>query len=82
MGTSIEQARTVTVNTLVMFEIFYVFNSRYLYHSVLNLHGLFGNRLVWLAIITADRISNGFYLLAAHASVIWYGCYWMRIPGK
>ncbi|MDD1642593.1 MAG: HAD-IC family P-type ATPase [Methylococcaceae bacterium] len=52
LGTSIEQARTVTVNTLVMFEIFYVFNSRYLYHSVLNLHGLFGNRLVWLAIIT------------------------------
>ena len=52
LGTSIEQARTVTVNTLVMFEIFYVFNSRYLYHSVINLHGLFGNRLVWLAIIT------------------------------
>ena len=51
LGTSIEQARTVTVNTLVMFEIFYVFNSRYLYDSVLNLHGLFGNRLVWLAII-------------------------------
>jgi magnesium-transporting ATPase (P-type) len=50
LGTPIEQARTVTVNTLVMFEIFYVFNSRYLYHSVLNLHGLFGNRLVWLAI--------------------------------
>ena len=51
LGTSIEEARTVTVNTLVMFEIFYVFNSRYLYHSVLNLHGLFGNRLVWLAIL-------------------------------
>ncbi|MDO9161215.1 MAG: cation-transporting P-type ATPase [Methylococcaceae bacterium] len=52
LGTSIEQARTVTVNTLVMFEMFYVFNSRYLYHSVLNLHGLFGNRLVWLAILS------------------------------
>jgi magnesium-transporting ATPase (P-type) len=51
LGTPIEQARTVTVNTLVMFEIFYLFNSRYLYHSVLNLHGLFGNRLVWLAIV-------------------------------
>ena len=52
LGTTIDEARTVAVNTLVMFEIFYVFNSRYLYHSVLNLHGLFGNRLVWLAIIT------------------------------
>jgi magnesium-transporting ATPase (P-type) len=51
LGTSIEQARTVTVNTLVMFEIFYVFNSRYLHHSVLNLHGLFGNWLVWLAVL-------------------------------
>ena len=51
LGTSIEEARTVTVNTLVMFEMFYVFNSRYLHHSVLNLHGLFGNRLVWLAIV-------------------------------
>ena len=51
LGTSIEEARTVTVNTIVMFEIFYVFNSRYLRHSVLNLHGLFGNWLVWLAIM-------------------------------
>jgi magnesium-transporting ATPase (P-type) len=51
METSIEEARTVAVNTLVMFEIFYVFNSRYLYHSVLNLHGLFGNWLTWLAVI-------------------------------
>ncbi len=51
LGAPIEQARTVTVNTLVMFEIFYVFNSRYLHHSVLNLHGLFGNRLVWLAVL-------------------------------
>jgi len=51
MGTSIEQARTVTVNTLVVFEMFYLFNSRYLYHSVLNVQGLFGNRLIWLAIL-------------------------------
>jgi len=51
LGTSIEQARTVTVNTLVMFEIFYVFNSRYLYRSILNWHGLFGNGLVWLAVL-------------------------------
>lgn len=59
-GTSIEEARTVTVNTLVMFEMFYVFNSRYLYHSVLNLHGLFGNWLVWLAIILLIVFQMGF----------------------
>ncbi|MGZ8239767.1 MAG: HAD-IC family P-type ATPase, partial [Methylobacter sp.] len=60
LGTSIEQARTVTVNTLVMFEMFYVFNSRYLYHSVLNLHGLFGNPLVWLAILLLTAFQMAF----------------------
>lgn len=60
MGTSIEEARTVTVNTLVTFEMFYVFNSRYLYHSVPNQHGLFGNWLVWLAIILLSLFQMAF----------------------
>jgi magnesium-transporting ATPase (P-type) len=47
---TVAAARTVAVNTLVMFEIFYVFNSRYLLHSVVSIHGLFGNRLIWVAI--------------------------------
>jgi len=51
LPTSVGEALTI-VAAIVMGEIFYVFNSRYLYHSVLNQHGLFGNRLVWLAIIT------------------------------
>lgn len=46
----ITAARTVAVNTLVMFEIFYVFNSRYLMQSVVSIHGLFGNWLIWLAV--------------------------------
>jgi magnesium-transporting ATPase (P-type) len=50
-SSSIPAARTVAVNTLVMFEIFYVFNSRYLLGSVLNIHGLFGNWLIWLAVV-------------------------------
>lgn len=48
-GTSIEQARTVAVNTLVMFEIFYLFNSRFMTASVLNYKGFFGNRYVLYA---------------------------------
>lgn len=48
---SIPAARTVAVNTLVMFEIFYVFNSRYMLKSVVNIHGLFGNWLIWLAVV-------------------------------
>jgi len=49
-GASIEHARTVAVNTLVMFEIFYLFNSRYMEAPVLNLRGLFGNRFVLIAV--------------------------------
>ncbi len=49
-GVSIEEARTIAVNTLVMFEIFYVFNSRYIDQPVLNREGLLGNRYVLWAI--------------------------------
>ncbi len=50
LGASIEHARTVAVNTLVMFEIFYLFNSRYMEAPVLNLRGLLGNRIVLIAV--------------------------------
>lgn len=49
-GFPIEYARTVAVNTLVMFEIFYLFNSRYITASVLNWKGFVGNRYVLIAI--------------------------------
>ena len=45
-GASIEASRTVAVNAIVFFEIFYVFNTRYLTDSVLNMKGLFGNRII------------------------------------
>ena len=49
-GNSLEYARTVAVNTLVMFEIFYLFNTRYTLAPVLNNKGLFGNRYALIAI--------------------------------
>ncbi len=49
-GASIELARTVAVNTLVMFEIFYLFSSRYLLQPSLTIEGLTGNRYVLYAI--------------------------------
>jgi len=49
-GADIEHARTVAVNTLVMFEIFYLFNSRYISASALNWAGFAGNRYVLIAI--------------------------------
>lgn len=56
---SLEQARTVAVNTLVMYEIFYLFNSRYIIAPVLNRAGLFGNRYALLAVV----LLIGFQLL-------------------
>ena len=46
----LEYARTVAVNTLVMFEIFYLFNSRYISDLVLNKAGLLGNKYALIAI--------------------------------
>lgn len=47
-GATLEQARTVAVNTLVLFEIFYLFNARFLYRSALGRQSLAGNRyLPW-----------------------------------
>ena len=42
---TIETARTVAVNTLVIGEITYLFNSRHLASSSMNREGLFGNRV-------------------------------------
>ncbi|GGK56443.1 cation-transporting P-type ATPase [Amphritea balenae] len=47
---SIETARTVAINTLVVLEGFYLLNSRYQIASVLNREGLLGNRYVLYAI--------------------------------
>lgn len=63
-GASIEHARTVAVNTLVMFEIFYLFNSRYITASVFNRAGLTGNRFVLIAIGVLIIFQLGFTYLA------------------
>jgi magnesium-transporting ATPase (P-type) len=49
-GASIGYGRTIAVNTLVMFEIFYLFNSRYITAPVLNRNGLTGNRYILVAV--------------------------------
>ncbi len=45
-GLSVEAARTITVNTVVFFEVFYLFSSRYLVLPVLTWRGLTGNPYV------------------------------------
>lgn len=64
VGASIEHARTVAVNTLVMFEIFYLFNSRYITASVFNWGGLTGNPYVLIAIVFLIIFQLGFTYLA------------------
>ena len=49
-GAAIEVARTVAVNTLVMFEVFYLLSARYLLAPSLTRAGLTGNRYVLYAI--------------------------------
>ena len=49
-GVAIETARTVAVNTLVVLEVFYLLNSRFLTDSVMNKNGLFGNPYALYAI--------------------------------
>ncbi|MGM0813341.1 cation-transporting P-type ATPase [Thioalkalivibrio sp.] len=46
----LELARTVAINTLVVGQIFYLFNSRYIVQSALNWEGFFGSRAVLIAI--------------------------------
>jgi len=49
-GASIEVARTVAVNTLVVAEIFYLFNTRYIRDFVLTPAGILGNKYALLAV--------------------------------
>ncbi|MDY0016669.1 MAG: cation-transporting P-type ATPase [Candidatus Delongbacteria bacterium] len=50
IGYSQELARTIAVNTLVCGQVFYLFNSRYIYKSALSLKKLFANRIAWLTV--------------------------------
>lgn len=50
IGTSLEVARTMAVNVIVVGEMFYLFSSRYLVASVLNWQGLLGNRWVLICV--------------------------------
>lgn len=68
-GMSIEHARTVAVNTLVVFEIFYLFNSRYIKASIFNWAGLTGNRYVLIAISILIIFQLGFTYLGPMQSL-------------
>lgn len=48
-GAELAEARTLAVNTLVLFEVWYLFSARRLHQSSFNLSGVLGNRYVPMA---------------------------------
>ena len=64
MGASVEYARTVAVNTLVMFQVFYLFNTRYITASVFSWEGFTGNKYVLYAIAVLTILQLGFTYFA------------------
>ncbi len=49
-GETLDMARTTATNTLIFFEVFYLFNTRYLKDSVFSKEGLLGSRVVLIAV--------------------------------
>jgi magnesium-transporting ATPase (P-type) len=52
IGEPLEMARPTAVNTLIIFQIFYLFNARYLKAPVLTREGFTGNPAVLIAVAT------------------------------
>lgn len=60
IGTRLETARTIAVNAVVVAEMFYLVNSRYIFASVLTREGLTGNGYVLLAIAACIPLQIAF----------------------
>lgn len=65
-GASLEEARTIAVNTLVVMEIFYLFSVRFLNTTSLTLSGALGTGPVLIAIAAVTLLQLGF----THAPVM------------
>lgn len=59
-GTSVEMARTMAVNAIVVAEMFYLLNNRFLMAPVLNRIGLFGNRIALLTVVACVALQMAF----------------------
>jgi magnesium-transporting ATPase (P-type) len=69
LGTSIETARTMAVNAIVVAEMFYLINSRHVLASVLNREGLTGNPKALLAIAACIPLQLAFTHLPAMQAI-------------
>ena len=62
-GATIAEARTIAVNTLVVGEIFYLWNARAIMNPVLSLKGIFGSRPVLISMVLCLLLQLGFTYL-------------------
>jgi magnesium-transporting ATPase (P-type) len=69
LGKSLETARTMVVSAVVMAEVFYLVNSRFIFASVVSLDGLTGNRYVLLAIAACIPLQIAYTHLPAMQDV-------------
>ena len=60
LGTSIDTARTMAVNAIVVAEMFYLLNNRFLIEPVFNRVGLFGNRIVLATVLACLALQLAF----------------------
>ncbi|WP_304641046.1 cation-transporting P-type ATPase [Pseudomonas sp.] len=70
-GASLEMARSVAVNTLVVAQAFYLFNSRFLMATSLNLKLLTSNGKAWVAVTVLALLQLAFVYLPAMNG--WFG---------
>lgn len=85
IGESLDMARTTAVNTLILFQIFYLFNARYLRAPVLNKEGLTGNPAVLIAVAVIILLQLLFTYLPLFQNVFGTAAIpvsdWLRIVG-
>jgi len=67
-----DSSRTVAVNALVIGEIFYLFNCRYLLASAISWKGFLDNRYVLIAIIVLVIIQLLFTYMPVYAESVWH----------
>jgi magnesium-transporting ATPase (P-type) len=66
-GASVAQARTIAVNTLVIGEIFYLWNARAIMNPVMSIRGIFGSRPVLISMALCLLLQLAFtYLPIMH----------------
>jgi len=68
-GASLETARTIAVNAVVVSEMFYLLNSRFIYDSVLSARGVLGSRYALFAILVCVALQLAFTYTPALQSV-------------